>query len=162
MTRGTIFIALLVFVMLAGCLPSPYYQRVDTVPGAAWDYSFKPVFHVEVTDTNAVYKPYFIIRHTQGYPFNNVWMLVSVKGPGDKAAHRERVNIVLAEPSGKWMGRGMGEVYEQRLSMKLEDTAFLRRKGVWEITLEQNMRVNPLPEVLSTGIRVEKAPPSAR
>jgi hypothetical protein len=44
------------------------------------------------------------------------------------------------------------------MAMQLQDSALFRRKGVWEITIEQNMRVNPLPEVLDAGLRVERAP----
>ena len=157
MNRRIGILALLVMVFMAGCHPSPYFQKVATVPSAAWDYGFKPTFSVDVTDTTASYRSYFVIRHTQGYPYNNIWMLVSVKGPGDKTTHKERVNIILAEPTGKWMGRGMGEIWEQRMAMKLDDSTLFRRKGTWEISLEQNMRVNPLPEILNVGVRVEKA-----
>ena len=79
-----------------------------------------------------------------------------IKGPGDTTARKERVNVMLAEASGKWMGRGMGEVWEQRMYLKMEDTTLFRKKGTWQISLEQNMRVNPLPEILNIGFRLER------
>jgi len=83
-------------------------------------------------------------------------MLVHIKQPEDTVIKTERVNIVLAESSGKWMGRGMGELYEQRMFLKLSDTALFNKAGTYEISLEQNMRVDPLPEILNVGLRVEK------
>jgi hypothetical protein len=51
----------------------------------------------------------------------------------------------------------MGEIYEQRMPISLGDSVNLSRPGTYEVTLEQNMRINPLPDVLHVGLRVEKA-----
>lgn len=139
-------------------MPAPYFQSQEPIPGNAWQYSFKPTFTFDVTDTEARYQPYFIIRHTQAYPYNNIWMWVYVKAPGDSIARKSRVSVVLAEQTGKWLGRGMGEIYEQRMRIAVTDSFNFRRKGTYKISLEQNMRINPLPEVLNVGFRLEKIP----
>jgi gliding motility-associated lipoprotein GldH len=155
--KHRIFIISFFFVCaLTGCLPSPYFQKVETIPGYNWDYNFKPVFKFDITDTMAAYQAYFIIRHTQAYPFNNIWMLINIKAPGDTLVKKERVNIVLAEANGKWMGRGMGEIWEQRMYMKLGDSILFNKIGTYEVSFEQNMRINPLPEILNVGLRVER------
>lgn len=81
---------------------------------------------------------------------------MSVKTPGDSIVKKARVHIVLAEPSGKWLGRGMGEIYEQRMKFSLGDSITFRKPGTYEVSLEQNMRINPLPDILNVGLRVEK------
>ncbi len=150
-------IALFLFAVgLAGCLPAPYYQKDDTIPQNAWDYSFKPTFEIDITDTTVPYQPYFLIRHTQAYPYCNLWIWIYIKTPGDTVAKKERINIPLAETDGKWLGRGMGEIYEQRLKVNLGDSVKFNRKGSYKISLEQNMRINPLPEILNVGFRLEK------
>lgn len=83
-------------------------------------------------------------------------MLLYIKVPGDTIIKKERVNIVLAEPNGKWLGRGMDEIWEQRMFLKLSDSFRFNKLGTYQIAFEQNMRVNPLSEVLNIGIRVEK------
>lgn len=80
-----------------------------------------------------------------------------IKTPGDTTATKARINIDLAEANGRWLGRGMGEIYEQRMPISLGDSVNLSRPGTYEVTLEQNMRINPLPDVLHVGLRVEKA-----
>jgi gliding motility-associated lipoprotein GldH len=142
--------------LLSGCISSPYFQQTAPIPKYAWSYDYKPTFKFNIEDTNYLYQTYFIIRHTQGYPFSNIWLLVDVKFPEDVAVRHERVNIQMAEPSGKWLGRGIGEIYEQRLLLKLSDSLLFRRKGTYEVAFRQNMRVNPLPEIMDIGIRVEK------
>jgi gliding motility-associated lipoprotein GldH len=153
-------VAVVVFAsccMLAACRPSPQYQKTEVVPGKGWNYNFKPSFVFEITDSTAIYQPYFIIRHTQAYPYNNIWMWLYIKTPGDSVATKARINITLAEASGKWLGRGMGEIYEQRMPISLGDSVDMSRPGTYEVVIEQNMRINPLPEVLDVGFRVEKA-----
>jgi gliding motility-associated lipoprotein GldH len=147
---------LLLTCALASCLPAPYYQKEEPIPQNEWAYNFKPHFTFEITDTTVQYEPTFIIRHTQAYPYANIWLWMYVKMPGDRIAKKERVNIVLAEPTGKWLGRGMGEIYEQRMKIKFSDSIGFSRKGTYTIAMEQNMRVNPLPDVLHVGLRMEK------
>jgi len=150
---------LLIAICFCSCNNSPYFQKEEGIPQNAWDYNFKPTFKIDITDTNAAYSSYFVIRHTDAYAYSNIYLWVYSKQPGDTSFHKTRVNIKLAENNGKWLGRGMGEIYEQYMPINLTDLntkRFFKRKGTYEIKLEQNMRINPLPEVLHVGIRIEK------
>jgi gliding motility-associated lipoprotein GldH len=143
--------------LFMGCMHAPFvFQKEEGIPQNAWAYNFKPTFTFDITDTTADYRPFFIIRHTQSYPYCNIWVLMYIQVPGDTVVKKERVNITMAEPSGKWLGRGMGEIYEQQLQLKLGDSVRFNKKGTYKISFEQNMRVNPLPEVLNVGFRLEK------
>jgi gliding motility-associated lipoprotein GldH len=127
------------------------------VPKNAWDYQFKPSFKFDITDTTATYNLYFLVRHTEAYQFSNIWLQVYSKQPGDSTFIKSRIEVPLAEPSGKWLGRGMGEIWEQRMPITRNDNPMVFKKtGTYEIRFEQNMRINPLPEVLQIGLRVEK------
>ena len=153
---GFLLFFLCIVCSLCGCLPSPYYQKEETVPGNAWSYNFKPVFSIDITDTQTVYQPYFLIQHTQAYAYNNLWIWLYIKTPGDSIVKKQRINVPLAEANGKWMGRGMGEIFEQRMPLNLGDSIKFNRKGTYTISMEQNMRINPLPEILHVGLRLEK------
>lgn len=145
------------FTALAGCLPAPYFQKEEPIPQNAWTYNYKPTFTFDITDTAVIYQTFLLIRHTQAYPYSNLWMWVNIKMPGDSIMKKERVNIMLAETNGKWLGRGMGEIWEQRLPVRFADSSInFSKKGTYQISLEQDMRINPLPEVLHVGLRVEK------
>jgi gliding motility-associated lipoprotein GldH len=154
--RSVLFLVLLSCSWVA-CQPVPHYQKVEAVPQNAWAYNFRPVFTFDITDSTAQYQPYFIIRHSQAYPYNNIWLWLYIKTPGDTATHKARINITLAEPTGKWLGRGVGAIYEQRMPVSLGDSIDLSRPGTYQVGMEQNMRLNPLPEIMHIGMRVEKA-----
>ncbi len=151
---------------LQGCLPSPYYQKVYSLPKNEWKYDHQLSFKFKIEDTAALHHLYFIIRHTDAYPFSNIWLWVHLKPPGAADFEKLRIEIPLAETSGKWLGRGMGEIWEQRMPLTTDEKSLLFTKpGLYEIRLEQNMRVNPLPEILQIGLRVanaghKKAPPT--
>lgn len=145
-------------MLFSSCMESPYYQKQYAIPGNSWTYDKELSFTFEVTDTNADYQTEFLIRHTEAYPYSNIWLIAYVKEPGAENYERTRVEIPLAEPTGKWLGRGMGEIWEQRMPLNLAlDSTFLKKAGMWEIKLKHNMRIEPLPEVLQVGLRVEKS-----
>jgi gliding motility-associated lipoprotein GldH len=159
MLQRYIFILAFCSALMAGCLPSPYYQKQYSIPQNAWKSQFQPSFKFEVSDTAARYDLSFLVRHTEAYAYSNIWIFVYLKQPGADSFQRTRIEIPLAEPSGKWMGRGMGEIWEQSMPIAADDNAMVfNKKGTYEIKLEQNMRIDPLPEVLQVGLRVEKKP----
>lgn len=145
------------FLLLASCMPSPYYQKNYAIPQNAWSYDYKPAFRVEISDTTVYYTMYFLIRHTEAYPYANIWLRIYSQQPGDTTADTSRIEVALAAPSGQWLGRGMGAVQEHRMIISgQQDRHLFPKAGVYTFTFEQDMRVNPLPEILQVGLRVEK------
>ena len=50
----------------------------------------------------------------------------------------------------------MGEIYEQRIPVSFGDSVSFNKKGSYQVSMEQNMRINPLPEIMNVGLRLEK------
>jgi gliding motility-associated lipoprotein GldH len=135
------------------------YQKYVSIPNYAWTYHFKPSFEFDITDTAAQYNMYFTIRHTNAYPYSNIWLQIRTVYPNDSLGTGEivRLEIPLAESDGKWLGRGMGEIFEQRMPLTRDDKPLtFPVAGRYKIELAHDMRSNPLTDVLDVGIRVEK------
>lgn len=173
MTR-ILFAFALMITFFSGCVSSPYYQKSYAIPGNKWTHDFKPDFVIDIEDTSIHYNTSFIIRHTNNYAYSNIWLTVSVKASGDSVLSKTRIEIPLATPQGKWLGAGMGEIYEQRRMIVLDHHAIpvtdelisisevsinnlFRQKGRYEIHLEQNMRDQALHDILHIGLRIEKS-----
>jgi gliding motility-associated lipoprotein GldH len=147
-------------LLFASCDPSPQYQEHFNIPGSTWNADFKPQFHFSIDDTAAAYQLFLLIRHTEAYPFSNIWVNMASQAPGDTTWGKVRVEVPLAAPSGQWLGRGAGELWEQRVPITSPSKpAFFLKKGMYTVTLAHDMRRNPLPEVLTIGLRLEKLPP---
>ncbi|GAA4314811.1 gliding motility lipoprotein GldH [Compostibacter hankyongensis] len=135
------------------------YEKNETIPGYAWDYQFRPSYEVSITDTAARYNIYVTLRHTDAYPFSNIWLLIRTRHAGDSTLSR-RVELPLADRQGRWLGSGVDDIFEHRIP--IQENARFGKPGTWFFSLEQNMRLNPLPHVMNVGIRIEKLPPAAR
>lgn len=146
------------FLLTASCEPIKMdaYEKNLEIPGHEWTYAHKPVFEVTLQpqDTAYLYNIYVNVRHKDAYPYSNIWLLVSTQFPDDKPI-TQRVELPLADMSGKWLGSGLDDIYEHRIP--IQQRAILNKPGTYRFSFEQNMRQNPLPEIMNVGLRIEKA-----
>lgn len=120
----------------------------------AWPSSIKPDIAFDITDTMALYNIYIVIRHNDAYHFNNMYVRATVKEPGDTQGRTGDYDLQLATNGKGWIGTAMDDIYDARLLIQ-PGTKF-RKAGTYHITLEQLMREDPLKNVLSAGLRVER------
>ncbi|MVT07066.1 gliding motility lipoprotein GldH [Chitinophaga tropicalis] len=146
------------FLAMASCEPLTMdtYEKNLEIPGHEWAYTYKPVFEVTVQpqDTAYLYNIYVNVRHRDSYPYSNIWLLVNTQFPGNKPVP-QRVELPLADMSGKWLGSGLDDIYEHKIP--IQQNAILNKPGLYRFTFEQNMRQNPLPAIMNVGLRIEKA-----
>ncbi|CAL1521170.1 gliding motility lipoprotein GldH [Chitinophaga sp. MM2321] len=147
------------FLLAAACKPPKMdaFEKNLEIPGHDWAYDFKPSFEVAIQpeDTADLYNIYVNVRHTDAYPYSNVWILVGTQYPGDSTAREQRVELPLSDINGKWLGSGLDDIYEHRIP--IQQKAIFDKPGTYKFTFEQNMRQNPLPHVMNVGLRIEKA-----
>jgi gliding motility-associated lipoprotein GldH len=147
-------ILLLLLIFAASCDQNVVYDEYVRTNGQ-WSWRDAKEFKVEMDDTLSLFNIYLQVRHTTEYPMSNLYMFVHVKGPTGE--HRkDTVNMILAEPSGEWTGRGTGNLRELQLLFRKQ--VQFRRPGTYVFTLEQAMR-NPELPVTDLGIRVERSNP---
>ncbi len=144
-------------LLLSSCARIDLYEKVVALPKHQWQSSYKPAFAFNIKDTGVAYQLYFIVRHNNGYKYNNVWVNLSAKGPTD-SAQQFKLELPLANKEG-WLGSGMDDVYEHRIGFLLDPRKFsFARAGEYSFTLEQIMRDDPLNNVMDVGLRLEKKP----
>jgi len=129
------------------------YDRYDHITGGKWSWEEEKVFPVEIADTTGLHNIFLQVRHTVDYPMSNLYMFVRVEGPGGQQL-KDTVNMILAEPDGKWRGSGPGKLRELQLLYR-KQTRFAA-PGTYIFTLEQGMRRPQVP-VTDVGIRIEHA-----
>jgi len=152
--RKSVFILLSLITAFYACETINLFEKNVPVPGHAWNTSFKPEISFDITDTTAFYNIYFVIRHTDAYGFNNIWVNATSMAPGDSASITERFDFLLASQD-RWTGSAMDDIYEHRILLYKQPVKF-RRSGIYKVKFEQVMRENPLKHVLNVGLRVEK------
>ena len=145
-------------VLVSGCTQGVVFQADVPITNGQWSRSYKPAFEFDISDTTAQHDVYIDLRHTGDYPFSDLFLFVTVTGPGLPLAV-DTVECTLADPTGRWYGKGAGYIFADRIKAHVLYKLGKRfpRKGRYSIQLEQAMRVEPLEGVIDVGISVEKS-----
>lgn len=130
------------------------FEKTDAIPQQSWDYSYKPSFTFEITDTAAAYNIFIVLRHTDAYNYNNIWLTVGSQAPGD-TLRLQNINLELGDDAKGWHGTGIDDIFEVRKNISPGPIPF-KKAGNYTFTIAQIMRENPLKHILNIGIRVEK------
>lgn len=158
MLKSTLYLSL-ILLSFSGCIHSNVYEKNVAMPYNRWKSDNKPTFAFYISDTGSTYQLYLTMRHTDAYPYSNLWLNVHSNLPGDAEDSVVKIEIPLAQADGKWLGRGMNEIWEHRMPLSRSGKALkFRHSGRYHVELQQIMRTDPLPEVMSVGIRLEKNP----
>jgi gliding motility-associated lipoprotein GldH len=143
---------MMMILILSSCDKNRIYEKNISVEKYSWDSKFVPSFTVEIKDTSVLYNLYINVRHAEFYPYQNIWLLVSTGFP-DSTVSSKRIEIMLANKEGKWFGEGLGDIWDYRTL--IQENAFFTTPGNYTFTLTQNMRQDPLPGIMSIGVRIE-------
>ncbi|MEI9910020.1 MAG: gliding motility lipoprotein GldH [Bacteroidota bacterium] len=150
---GISYFVLLTSYFISSCTTIDLYEKNVTIPGHAWQNSFRPTFDFTIKDTSSLYQLFLVLRHNEKYNYNNIYINLSAKVPGQDSVIKIQRDLQLATNEKGWLGSGMDDIYYHRI--KLGDPETLKA-GQYTFTVEQIMRDNPLQNVLNVGIRVEK------
>ena len=144
----------IVSVWLAACSTIDVFEKNSPIPEHRWQYSFQPAFDFTISDTSSQYNLYVVLRHTDAYRYNNIWLNIGSQAPGDTMLY-QRFDLQLGTDAEGWKGAGMDDIWEIRTSITRGPVKF-NKTGIYKFSIAQVMRENPLPEIVSAGVRVEK------
>ncbi len=151
------FLLFTAILLLFGCTTKAVFEKNTEIVDGQWQYSYVPVFEPEISDTTARYNLFLNIRHSNDYAYSNMWVIVHTTLPSGKKMER-RVELPLADKQGKWYGKDSGSLINQQVA--IQSNAIMPEVGKYKFEVEQNMRTNPLPFVMSVGLTIEKALPT--
>lgn len=153
MTKSNTFlITLFTLLFFFGCKEDFYFEESKELPSSQWTYQDTLNFTFQVVDTSTIYNLYLDIDHATEYPFQNVYLKVATRFPSGKRI-KEQLPINFAEKTGRWYGKCDSEWCKLRVN--LQQGAFFNELGDHTITLEQFMRVDPLPGIKGLSIKLE-------
>jgi gliding motility-associated lipoprotein GldH len=148
---------LIIFVFLislASCDKSVVFEENVKMPDNRWEQKNIVELKTEITDSITPHNIYINVRNAGGYQFSNLFIFFTTVIPSGKM-ERDTIEITLADETGKWLGDGLGDIWDNRQLFK--NNFRFPEKGTYTFTLEQAMRINPLPQIMDVGIRIEKA-----
>ena len=147
-------LALLTILALTSCDSKRVYEENKEIPGGMWPQKNKVAFDFEIPDTTVVHNVYINVRNASQYAFSNLYLFITTTYPDGKTSI-DTVNCYLQDQSGKWLGNGVGDLWDNRLLFK--PSVKFPKPGKYKIEYEQAMRPEPLSGITDVGLRVEKA-----
>lgn len=141
-------------LMLTSCDPNRVFEQNSAVANRTWEQRKPVVFNVQVQDTISSHNLYLNIRNAGNYQYSNLFLFVKMVFPDGRIA-RDTVECTLADPNGKWLGDGLGDIYDNQKLFK-RGIRF-PAKGQYRFEIEQAMRIDPLQGITDIGLRLEKA-----
>jgi gliding motility-associated lipoprotein GldH len=143
-------------ISIAACQTIPLSEQNTIHPDHQWNSTKPEKYLFNITDTNQLYKVVFVIRHHNAYHYKNIWIELTHSSTTEQAK-RETFNLNLADDQKGWLGTGMDDIYDQRITVYSKPIKL--KYGLHTFTIKHAMREDPLQNILSTGIRIEKANP---
>lgn len=144
---------LMAVVALSACGRNSLYEKNADLDKRIWIADSTVSFTFEVTDPSPAYDVYLNVRNTLSYPYQNLYILSDLKDADGQSLTQQLNNIQLFDArSGKPFGKGLGDIfsheYKAMSGYQFPDT------GQYTLVLQQYMRRDTIPELLSVGIGV--------
>ena len=151
-----LFFLLLIFYSIGinSCDNSRVFEENKKIEKNNWNQDDPLVFLVNMHDTVSPHNVYLNVRNAGFYPFSNLFLFINTHFPQGQI-DRDTVEITLASPDGKWVGDGLGDIYDNRILF--HRNVRFPQAGEYRFEILHAMRVNPLPGIMDAGIRIVKS-----
>ena len=144
----------LLVVLTSSCDSNKIFEEYIEVKNANWKKENIASFEFNAKDTTTAHNLYINVRNTGTYSYSNLYLFVTMQGPSGGLL-KDTVNCILADNRGKWLGSGVGDLWDLRIPY-VGGFKFAQ-SGNYIVTLEQGMRVEAgLEGITDIGLRVEK------
>ncbi|MFZ4672018.1 MAG: gliding motility lipoprotein GldH [Flavobacterium sp.] len=154
--NSIIFIFLLFLV--TSCDKKRVFDDYKSV-GKNWNKDSIVTFDLPKLDPKKAYNLYVNVRDNDEYPFNNLFLIVSLEQPNRKV-QVDTLEYQMTNPDGTLLGEGFSDIKENKLFYK--DKVSFTQKGLYKIHIKHAVRqtgkiegVDTLPGITDVGFRIE-------
>ncbi|HAB31204.1 MAG TPA: hypothetical protein DCL07_06010 [Cryomorphaceae bacterium] len=138
------------------CQKAPLVQHVTTFAHDAWWPDSVITVDVHVTDTLAVYRVAFQIRHSEDYPYSNLYLFREIRSE-TQTEYQDTVEVRLSNAQGAWYGQGVGALKTLELPFKQAGLRF-PKVGNYRFRFQHGMRDTPLHGMRDFALTIEEEP----
>jgi len=144
-------------LFITSCRQIDVFEKNTVIPKYEWNSNFTVSGNFLITDTIAAYSIYLVLRHTDAYRYNNIWLKIGLQPLGENLTH-QKIDLQLGDDANGWEGTGMNDIWEVRKLLNGQPRRF-KKAGNYHFSIDQIMRDDPLPAIMSVGLRLEKRDP---
>ena len=143
--RKLLFLAALALALTA-CRQDIVFSQFVSIPSEEWHVDSVAQFNYQIPDKKVGYQVLVYVRHTERYPYQNMWLFV------DNAGQTDTIEFYLADDRGRWLGDRHHGMIEMPVLM--EDAKLFPDTGVYRLSVRQGMRDTLLRGITDVGLEV--------
>ena len=106
-----------------------------------WNTDSIVSFELDNIDTTSSHDLYLMVRHTTNFKFQNLFLFTNFENQQDT------LELFLSEKSGRWLGKGFGEIKE--LKIRIKENVNFKENQDQIFSIEQAMRYDDLEKIIN-------------
>lgn len=143
-----IFLLGMVVAAFSACNSDIIYSHFSPISSNKWHIDSVAHFDFTVEDATPDYHVLVYVRHTERYPYQNMWLFV------DDGLYRDTLEFYLADDRGQWLGDRKHGFIE--MPVLLEENKHFADTGVYHYSIQHAMRDTLLRGVTDVGLEIRR------
>jgi gliding motility-associated lipoprotein GldH len=143
----------LAIMTLCGCSRNRLFEEKVDITDNRWNAGDFVRFTFQVPDTSYPCDLYLMVRNTTEYDYSNLYLFLHTTLP-DSTVAADTIDLNLARPDGKWLGKGIGKFRDSKILL-MPGFRF-PKTGTYRLEIEQAMRESSISGISAIGLRIEK------
>ncbi len=137
------------------------YSEYEAIESGKWEMDKSVYFEFSEMDSVQDYNMFINIRNDNTFQFSNLFLITELEYPNGKT-FKDTLEYKMAEPSGAWLGKGLGSIKENKLWF--QENIVFPDSGVYKLNIAHAMRKNGdvngiygLEGITDVGLEIEKS-----
>lgn len=154
-------LALVFFLCLVSCNSNLVFSDYQSMSKGKWKMDKVLDFEFPQLDSVQTHNMFINIRNDNTFQFSNLFLITELEFP-DGNTQKDTLEFKMAEPTGEWLGKGLGSIKENKLWYR-ENIVF-PDSGVYKLRVTHAMRKNGevdgvyiLDGITDVGLEIEKS-----
>ncbi|WP_420321006.1 gliding motility lipoprotein GldH [Flagellimonas sp.] len=156
------FLLVLVFILsMVSCNNNLVYSEFRAMENGKWTMDNSVNFEFSSLDSVQPHNMFIHVRNDNTFQFSNLFLITELEHPDGKT-FKDTLEYKMAEPSGEWLGKGLGSVKENKLWF--QEKIVFPDSGVYKLNIVHAMRKNgdvdgihTLDGITDVGLEIEKS-----
>ncbi|MGW9684671.1 gliding motility lipoprotein GldH [Flagellimonas sp. 2504JD1-5] len=156
------FLVVLVFMWsMVSCNNNLVFSEFKAMENGKWNMDKAINFEFSSLDSVQPHNMFINVRNDNTFQFSNLFLITELEHPDGKT-FKDTLEYKMAEPTGEWLGKGLGSVKENKLWF--QEKIVFPDSGVYKLNIVHAMRKNGnveglhiLDGITDVGLEIEKS-----
>lgn len=141
------------FLIFTSCDSKKIADSYQPISKNGWPINHPIQFEYNIFENSQQTNFLIGLRNNDEYRYSNIYFFVDILFP-DGSSETDTVQFLLAEPNGRWLGKGVGSIKHSLLIFKENQEI---KQGIYKLNISHGMRDSLLFGIEDIGVRIEKS-----